>query len=158
MALEEIRNFHRLEGGLATAGQPTEAQLHEVAAAGFTHVINLAMPDHARALPDEAALVASLGMGYRNIAVPFDGPRIDDFAAFVTALDAAGTGPVLVHCAANYRVTAFMAVLGEMRLGWTRTQADALARRFWEPDPIWSAFLADCRARFIAPAPRSADR
>jgi hypothetical protein len=56
---------------------------------------------------------------------------------------------VFVHCAANFRVSSFMAVYGEMRLGWSRDQADRHARAFWEPSRVWQRFVADARARWL---------
>ena len=42
MSLDEIYNARVVDDRLLTAGQPTEDQLREVAAAGFDTVINLA--------------------------------------------------------------------------------------------------------------------
>jgi hypothetical protein len=53
---------------------------------------------------------------------------------------------VFVHCAANFRASAFMAVYGELRLGWDRARADRHARTFWEPNPTWQRLIDDCRA------------
>jgi protein tyrosine phosphatase (PTP) superfamily phosphohydrolase (DUF442 family) len=151
-ALDEIRNFVLVEGRIGTAGQPSEAQLAAIAAAGYQRVINLGLLDPKYCLPDEAGLASTLGMAYQHIPVRFDAPALDDFAAFVTAMDAAGTDAgVFVHCAANYRVSAFVALWGELRLGWTRAKADQQASRFWQPNPVWQAFIAACRARFIDP-------
>jgi hypothetical protein len=163
MAIAEIRNFVLLEGGIATAGQPSEAQLRAVAQAGYTVVVNLGLLDPKYALPDEAGLAAALGLDYRHIPVKFDAPALDDFAAFAAVMDSArgaagpsgdipGAGPgIFVHCAANYRVSSFMAIYGELRLGWSRARADQHARSLWQLNPVWEAFLAACRARFIAP-------
>jgi protein tyrosine phosphatase (PTP) superfamily phosphohydrolase (DUF442 family) len=146
MPLEDIRNFLLLDGGVATAGQPTEAQLAEVAAAGYRKIINLGMLDPKYCLPDEGATVAALGMEYRHIPVRFDAPDVDDLRLFVAAMDGWTGERVFVHCAANYRVSSFMALYGELRLGWTRAQADAHARRLWEPNETWQRFREDARA------------
>ena len=52
-------------------------------------------------------------------------------------MDAWAGERVFVHCAANFRVSSFMAVYGEMRLGWDRDRADRHARTFWEPNRTW---------------------
>ena len=70
-------------------------------------MINLALHSHEKALPDEAGSVAALGMTYVHIPVDFQNPTERDFAGFVTAMQAAQTAPVHVHCIANYRVSAF---------------------------------------------------
>jgi len=45
MALDGIKNFIEVSGQLGTAGQPSEAQLREVADAGFEVVVNLGLLD-----------------------------------------------------------------------------------------------------------------
>jgi len=145
MALPEIRNFEAVDDRLGTAGQPTEAQLGEVAGAGYEAIVNLGLLDPKYCLPDEAASVAALGLAYRHIPVKFDAPTIEDFLTFAATMDQWNDRKVLVHCAANYRASAFVALYGELRLGWTRERADALARKLWQPNDTWRAFIDRCR-------------
>ena len=149
MALTDIRNFQAIDQRLGTAGQPTEAQLREVAADGYAAVVNLGLLDPKYCLPDEAGLVASLGMEYRHLPVKFDAPAIDDFRAFAATMDAWAAKRIFVHCAANYRVSTFVALYGELRLGWTRARADELARALWQPNEVWRAFLDRVRAEVL---------
>ena len=149
MALDDIKNFLAIDARLATAGQPTEAELRDVAAGGYQAVVNLGLLDPRYCLPDEAGLAASLGMKYRHLPVKFDAPTVADFEAFVAQMDAWAGERVFVHCAANFRVSSFMAVYGEMRLGWDRDRADRHARTFWELNPTWQQFVTECRARHI---------
>jgi dienelactone hydrolase len=65
-------------------------------------------------------------------------------------MDECAGGKVLVHCAANYRVTSFLAVYGEMKLGWTREKADAHARILWPLNETWTAFLQRCRDELLS--------
>jgi hypothetical protein len=81
--------------------------------------------------------------------VKFDAPTIEDFRTFAATMDQWNDKRVFVHCAANYRASAFVAVYGELRLGWTRERADALARKLWLPDDTWRAFIARCRAQAL---------
>lgn len=148
MTLDTIRNFRALSSSLATGGQPTEDHLREVAAAGFRVVVNLALHDDPRySLPDEPGTVTRLGMRYVHIPVQFRAPRHEDFVAFADVMDELGDTPVFVHCAANYRVTAFVGLYRVLRLGWTDAEAFAPMRGIFEPDPVWARFLADELAR-----------
>jgi protein tyrosine phosphatase (PTP) superfamily phosphohydrolase (DUF442 family) len=149
MSLTTIKNFIAIDDRVGTAGQPTEDQLRAVAAAGYTTVINLGLLDPKYCLPDEAGLVASLGLGYRHIPVVWTAPTVADFEAFTAAMDALATERVFVHCAANYRVSSFMALYGELRLGWTRARADAHARALWELNDVWQGLLDACRAKLL---------
>ena len=149
MALTDIKSFLRIDERLGTAGQPTEAQLGDVAAAGYAAVVNLGLLDPKYCLPDEAGVVAALGLEYRHIPVRFDAPTLEDFRAFVATMDAWSGEKVFVHCAANFRVSAFVALYGELRLGWPRARADALAHRLWQPNDVWRAFLERVRAEVV---------
>jgi protein tyrosine phosphatase (PTP) superfamily phosphohydrolase (DUF442 family) len=149
MALTDIKSFLRIDERLGTAGQPTEAQLGDVAAGGYASVVNLGLLDPKYCLPDEAGVVAALGMEYRHIPVRFDAPTLEDFRAFAATMDAWSGEKVFVHCAANFRVSAFVALYGELRLGWPRARADALAQLLWQPNDVWRAFIERCRAEVL---------
>jgi protein tyrosine phosphatase (PTP) superfamily phosphohydrolase (DUF442 family) len=149
VSLDEINNFLAVDGRIGTAGQPKEDELREVAEDGYRAVINLGLLNPEYCLPDEAGLVASLGLQYRHLPVNFDAPALADFEAFVAQMDAWAGERVFVHCAANLRVSSFMAVYGEMRLGWSRDRADQHARTFWEPTRVWQRFVADARKRWL---------
>ncbi len=49
---------------------------------------------------------------------------------------------VHVHCAANYRVSAFLFRYRRDVLGHDEALARADLDRIWTPDPIWSEFIA----------------
>jgi protein tyrosine phosphatase (PTP) superfamily phosphohydrolase (DUF442 family) len=66
--LTAIRQFLPLSDTLATAGQPTEAELAAVAQAGYGVIINLGLPTSDHALPDDQATVERLGR--IDIAIP----------------------------------------------------------------------------------------
>ena len=126
VALDEMKNFLPIgtpdgNARIGTAGQPTEDELREVAADGYRAMVNLGLLNPEYCLPDEAGLAASLGLAYRHLPVDFDAPALADFEAFVAQMDAWSNERVFVHCAANFRVSSFMAVYGELRLGWTGT-------------------------------------
>lgn len=139
--LASIRHYHRVDATLATAGQPTAAELAAVAAAGFRTVINLALPTSPGALADEAGVVRALGLEYVAIPVDFASPQPAEFRRFCAALESRAGQPVFVHCALNCRVSAFLAAHRVLRQGWTREAALAGLCQRWKPDPVWSAFL-----------------
>ncbi len=138
-----IRNYRRLDPLIATAGQPTAEQFRDLADAGTRTVINLALPTSTHALPDERSVVTGSGMVYVAIPVVFEAPTAADFARFCAELDARRDQQVFVHCALNCRVSAFMALYRVKRLNWSRETALAEMRQVWEPDAVWSAFIAE---------------
>ena len=141
-SLADARNFRRVDDRLATSGQPSEAQLAAAADEGVEVVINLALHDDPRySLADERGSVESLGMRYVHIPVQFGAPREADLLEFCEAMDAHRERHVLVHCAANLRVTAFLGLYRVIKLGWPEESAFELMRSVWEPDEVWKAFI-----------------
>ena len=142
-SVEGIFNFVEIREGLLTSGQPTEAQLALVRAADVRRVINLA-PHHAEnALADEAGTLAALEMEYTHIPVDFQAPTDADFEAFCQAMQSVGDENVLVHCAANMRVSAF---IYRYRRDVLNEDDDRIRRdmeRIWEPFGVWKEFLAE---------------
>ncbi|MHB8728003.1 MAG: protein tyrosine phosphatase family protein [Sulfuricaulis sp.] len=145
-ALEKIYNYRRLTDAVATAGQPTEEELATVAQAGFEAVINLALHDAEYSLPDECQNVESLGMRYVHIPVAWQRPLRADLERFFEAMDELTGRRIFVHCAANKRVSVFIALYRQMRLGWSpmAVMPDVLA--IWEPDPVWNRYLTEMPA------------
>ena len=127
--------------GLATSGQPTEEQIRDIAAAGYRTVINLAMPTSPGALADEQKSVETAGMEYIGIPVDFTAPTADHYERFEKELRQRAATPVWVHCALNYRVSAFIAAYRVRVLGWDPEMALAALRQIWEPDAIWADWL-----------------
>jgi protein tyrosine phosphatase (PTP) superfamily phosphohydrolase (DUF442 family) len=72
--MNDIKNFVYISDRLATAGQPTEDQLREIAKAGYEVVINLGLTGTDYALPDESGLVELLGLKYVHIPVKWESP------------------------------------------------------------------------------------
>ena len=103
--------------------------LDALVAIGTRHVINLALDDHPEALADEADKLATRGIGYTHIPVPFDAPSKDHYRAFVTALETAQGQPVHVHCIMNYRVSAFFYRYHRETLGMAEPQRAPCSRR-----------------------------
>ena len=139
----DIYNYLRIDEMLATSGQPSEEELAAVARDGTEVVINIALHDDKRyALPDEPRTVESLGMTYVHIPVKFDAPSERDLLAFFRAMESHAGRKVLVHCAANKRVTSFLGLYRVLRLGWDAETAFAPMREIWEPNEHWAPFIA----------------
>ena len=144
---DDIYHWYRLDERITTSGQPSEAQLGEIAALGVRCVINLALHTHEKALPDETACVKALGMRYVHIPVDFKRPTEDDYSAFCAEMAAAHDVPVHVHCIANYRVSAFFYRYRREVLGVDEAAARADLDRVWKPDAVWREFIGRTRPR-----------
>jgi uncharacterized protein (TIGR01244 family) len=138
---DSIYNWLRLDDRITTSGQPSEAQLADISALGVCHIVNLGLHSHEKALPDEAASVAALGMTYVHIPVDFQNPTEDDFAAFSATLEALRDVPVHVHCIANYRVSAFFYRYRRDVLRMDEAEARAELQKIWQPTEVWAKFI-----------------
>jgi uncharacterized protein (TIGR01244 family) len=143
----DIYNYRKVNDRISTGGQPTEEQLRAAAAEGFNVVINLATIDPDRSLAGEGGLVRALGMTYHHIPVKWDDPQESDFTAFEAALMQSSADKVLIHCAANFRVTAFYGLYAMKHLGWTEAQADEFRAPIWHGSnyPIWEKFIDEMK-------------
>ncbi|MFI5160416.1 MAG: protein tyrosine phosphatase family protein [Sphingobacteriales bacterium] len=141
--MSNIYNFQKVSDSLACAGQPREGQLASIAEDGYRVIINLGLVDGKYALADEAASVKALGLVYHHIPVQFDNPQLDELTAFITDMRQHDGENILVHCAANYRASAFTALylLGEGKLNEEAMQE--FIEQVWQPDGIWQQFIEE---------------
>jgi len=145
--LQRIRNYLRISDTLATAGQPTAEQFAVIRDAGYQVVINLAVSTSTNALPNEAQIVAELGMDYVHIPVVWKNPTSADLERFFAAMDSYENQKILVHCGMNMRASAFILLYRVIRRGVPLETASGALSRIWEPDTTWQWFIDDSLAR-----------
>lgn len=141
--LREIYNFLSLSDTIATAGQPTEGQISAIAESGYDLVINLGLADAEYALDDEEAIVRAHGMQYIHLPVIWERPIALDLEGFIDVMEANKGKKIFVHCAANMRVSVFMALYRILRLGWSQEKAFEQVKRIWVPNATWQTFIDD---------------
>jgi protein tyrosine phosphatase (PTP) superfamily phosphohydrolase (DUF442 family) len=143
--LEEIPNFLVLSENVWTGGMPNPEQLADAAQRGVQLVINLAPHEVLNALPNETAIVTSLGMQYINIPVIWTTPTKDGLVRFMDIMDENQGKKILVHCQANFRATAFMALYRILRQGWNADGAMEGMHKIWDTEdyPIWKMFIEE---------------
>lgn len=143
--IQDIRNFLPLNENLLTGGMPTAEQMKLAAEAGVRVVLNLAPFDPEQDLAGEDKLAESLGMKYINIPVDWEAPTKQNLEEFIKAMDENQNGKMFVHCRANYRAAAFIALYRVNRLGWKTEDALKDLRRIWNPKeyPVWEKFITE---------------
>ena len=148
MSIEDSYNFRRINDRLTTSGVVSVEQLSDLHREGYDAVINL-MPDSENQIADEGRLVREQGLDYVYIPVDFQSPTRSDLEAFVEAMDARASGKVHVHCAANYRVSAFYSLYALRRGLCTQDEANELVHSVWNPAefPAWMTLITDERTR-----------
>lgn len=143
MSVEDSSNFRRVSDTVTTSGAVAPDDLRTLAGAGYDLVVNLLPADGHAAVADEESIVRGQGIGYVHIPVDFASPTRADYDAFAAAMDQHAGETIHVHCAANYRVSAFYGVYAVRRQWWTAAEADAFLRELWDParHPAWAALL-----------------
>jgi SAM-dependent methyltransferase len=144
--IEQVLNFQAVSNTIGTAGQPAPEQFASIRAAGYEVVVNLAMPDSTNALPNEAELVTGQGMDYVHIPVVFESPTMADLQRFCETMVRYRCHRVFVHCALNWRVSAFVLLYRVLYLGVPYSEAEKSLQQIWKPDAIWQALIDDALA------------
>jgi len=139
--LQEIINWRHLSENLATGGQPTKQQLAAVAAAGYGVVINLGLMNKEYSFANEKSFVESLGLKYVHIPVEWEAPTRADLERFIAAMKKMNNEKIFVHCAANKRVSVFVALYRILDEGWSREDAMAGVFDVWSPNQVWNQFI-----------------
>ncbi|VEP14405.1 conserved hypothetical protein [Hyella patelloides LEGE 07179] len=139
--IENIFNYLWLNNKIATGGQPTEKQLVLIKDAGYEIVINLALTTSENALPDEKAVVESLGMQYIHIPINFNHPTQEDFALFCEAMQTYQDKKFFIHCAANLRVSAFLYLYRTLYQNVNEKSARQDLNKLWQPNKTWQNLI-----------------
>jgi protein tyrosine phosphatase (PTP) superfamily phosphohydrolase (DUF442 family) len=114
--------------GVATAGQPDQAQFERLAEAGYKTVIDLRTPEEPRGF-DEPEIVGRAGMEYANIPIGHEGVDADTFDRFRRIMTDPEQRPVLVHCSSANRVGALLVPYLILDEGRTLEEARDIAAR-----------------------------
>lgn len=143
MGVSQAYNFLAVDERVATAGVLSPEQLSALEAEGYQAVINLLPEDNEYAVAGERELVQQQGLEYHYIPVDFAAPTASDYQQFEKAMAALAGRKLLIHCAANYRVSAFYAIYAHRQLGWPADQARVFIQTRWNPAdyPHWPAFI-----------------
>ncbi len=144
----DILNYHQLSPLLATSGQPTPAQLQQIAEAGYQVIINLALTSSSNAIHNEDGLVLAQTMQYVHLPIRWEQPTVNDFLLFVQLLAHVNQQKVWIHCAKNMRVSCFMYLYQKHVLKWPETQARYPMSAIWQPAGAWAQLIADVEQHF----------
>ena len=139
--MNKILNYVKINELISTSGQPKIEELESIANEGFEVVINLAVLVTSNALENEDKIVSSLNMSYIHIPVDFENPKLSDLKLFLNILQALGANKVWIHCAKNYRVSAFMYVYHKYILHTPFEQIDLSIFDKWQPSLVWQELM-----------------
>jgi protein tyrosine phosphatase (PTP) superfamily phosphohydrolase (DUF442 family) len=141
--IEEIYNHLQLSGTLHSSGMPTREQISSIAKDGVQVVINLATSQSEGWMPDEKERVEAQNIVYFGIPVDWDKPTTENLDKFMDTMERHKHQKILIHCQANYRATAFIALYRINLLGWSPENAFKPLLKIWDPAeyPVWEKFI-----------------
>lgn len=139
--MNKILNHIKINELISTSGQLKIEEFELIANEGFEVVINLAVPMTLNSLEDEDKIVSNLNMSYIHIPVSFETPKISDLKLFLNILQSLGANKVWIHCAKNYRVSAFMYVYHKYILNTPFEEIDLSIFDIWKPSLIWQELM-----------------
>ena len=142
--MNDVINFFQITDTIGTGGQPSVSQLYDIAQNGYNVVINLATHNSENAIENEGSIVASLGMTYIHIPVPFEAPTPDHLRKFFGFMNELSEEKVFVHCAVNARVSAFVFkyLTMERKMQAEKATTPLLAQWLPQMNLIWKNFLS----------------
>ena len=139
--MNKILNYVKINELISTSGQLKIEEFELIANEGFEVVINLAVPTTSNSLENEDKIVSNLNMSYIHIPVSFENPKISDLKLFLNILQSLGANKVWIHCAKNYRVSAFIYVYHKYILKSPFENIDLSIFEEWSPPKIWQDLM-----------------
>jgi protein tyrosine phosphatase (PTP) superfamily phosphohydrolase (DUF442 family) len=142
MSIEQAYNFIQIDELVSSSGSISEIALIDE---GFHLVVNLLPNDNEHARATEKQEFESLGVDYEYVPVDWNNPQIEAYESFESILKHYQNKKIHVHCAANFRATAFYGVYGYRNLGWSEMQLYDLIASIWniEEYPLWEKYVSD---------------
>jgi protein tyrosine phosphatase (PTP) superfamily phosphohydrolase (DUF442 family) len=119
-----------------------------MAAQGYEIVISLCQETDTETLEDEDGLVSRAGMRYIHLPGTFATPTLEDYELLRDILRSVQDRKVWLHCARNWRVSAFMTIYHIVEMSMTHSEAEEIAERIWRPDEIWQALIDEAIEKY----------
>ena len=143
MNIESSYNFREIDSQITTSGVVGEEILKSLSKEGYQIVINLLPNDSEYAVPGEKEILESQNIKYIHMPVGFGAPKYDEYLQFSYELDKLSGEKVHIHCAANWRVSAFYSAYAVSKGIWSREKAIAFISSIWSPAeyPVWENFV-----------------
>tara|TARA_R110002110_G_scaffold66978_1_gene182971 strand:- start:59332 stop:59781 length:450 start_codon:yes stop_codon:yes gene_type:complete len=143
MAVNEAYNYKKWTENVDTSGVVSKEQLMQLSSEHYQAVISLLPDSSPHAVAGEKQLVEQQGLHYCYLPVDFAAPADSDYEQFESMLSKIQREKTLIHCAANYRVSAFAGIYSYKNLNWSAEKARQFMESLWDTReyPVWDQFV-----------------
>lgn len=150
MNITKAYNFIHINERISSSGLIIKVDLQSFVDEGYQYIINLLPDDNEHARKGEKESFAALGIGYTYIPVDWEAPTQINYDAFETAMLENKDLKLHIHCAANYRATAFYAIYAHKHHGWSADKINEFTSEIWNLSdyPIWREFVNEMTDEF----------
>ena len=142
----DAENCFQVFDWLWSSGQLSAADIEKLPNYKIQHVINIALPTSNPRLEREAELITGLGINYFHIPVTWENPEPEKLATFIALLTSLKGQPTWVHCAKNYRVSAFIYLFRKLHLQEQDEIANFPMKEIWQPNEVWAEFILQAKS------------
>ena len=144
MNIRKAYNFKEVNELVSCSGTLKKVNLQSLADEGYEVVTNLLPDDSEYAVNGEKGDLEKSGIRYVYIPVDWDEPKHSDFEIFESEMNAITGKKVHIHCAANYRVTAFYSIYAFKNKGWSKAEVSEFIASVWQISeyPVWNKFVS----------------
>ena len=141
MSIKKAYNFIQINELVSTSGTIKHIELIKE---DYQLIVNLLPNDSEHARDNEQQDVEGLKINYIYIPVDWNNPVMLDYHDFEAVMNKFINKKVHIHCAANYRVTAFYGIYAYKNSDWSETQLFELISSIWDIDehPQWQKFIS----------------
>lgn len=145
MNITKAYNFINNDSRVSSSGLIITVDLQSFVDEGYEAIINLLPDDNEHARKNEQEDIEALGIHYFHISVDWDSPTKADYKEFERAMLATKDNKIHIHCAANYRATAFYGIYAYHHLDWSKQQILDFTAPLWQLSdyPVWANLVDD---------------
>lgn len=145
MDINKAYNYIDNDERVSSSGTIVNVNLQSLLDANYSAVINLLPDDSEHARKNEKEDFEKLGIEYTYIPIDWDAPTQANFEAFEATMLSVKDKKIHIHCAANYRATAFYAIFAHKHYAWSKEKIMEFTASIWTVSdyPIWLKFVND---------------
>ena len=145
MNIDSSYNFRKLTELVSCSGSLKGLDWQSMLDNRYELIINLLPYHHKYSVANEKEAVEALGINYIFIPVDWQNPKNSELEDFVLAMANNKEKKMHIHCAANYRASAFYAIYAYKQLDWSKEKSYKLIASVWQlaDYPIWQKFVAN---------------